>query len=66
MKCPHLQGRYLQSCKASRDVYVPSQFEYEEYCRHGRHTMCPLYFRSLSERAVTYAAPGNKMLSRVG
>ncbi len=46
MKCPYLQGQYLQSCVASREVYVPSEFEFREYCTHSGHKICPLYFRS--------------------
>ncbi len=64
MKCPHLQGKYLLSCKASRDVYVPSQFEFDEYCKQGRHTMCPLYFRALSNQEI--AVQEARLLSRVG
>ncbi len=46
MKCPHLQGEYLQSCKASKAVYVPSQFEFDEYCTQSIHTMCPFYSKA--------------------
>jgi hypothetical protein len=55
MKCPFLQGTYLLSCKASREVYVPSQFEFDEYCTHGRHTMCPFYFNAVYDRSFTVA-----------
>lgn len=46
MKCPYLQGTYLQSCKASREVYIPSEFEFKEYCTNNRHAICPLYYNS--------------------
>lgn len=41
--CPHLTGKYMKSCTVSKEVYVPSAFETEEYCTNGRHTMCPFY-----------------------
>lgn len=56
MKCPYLQGKYLQSCKASKDVYVPSQFEFSEYCTNSIHTMCPLYSTSLFNKKLSPAA----------
>ncbi len=46
MKCPYLQGKYVQSCAASKEVYVPSQFEFAEYCTHSGHKICPNYYRS--------------------
>ncbi len=44
-ECPHLTGKYMKSCTVSKEVYVPSAFETEEYRTHGRHTICPLYCR---------------------
>ncbi len=42
MKCSFLTGRYMYSCTVhQKEVYVPSQFELEEYCKSKRHTMCP-------------------------
>lgn len=42
MKCSFLTGRYMYSCTVhQKEVYVPSQFEIEEYCTSKRHTMCP-------------------------
>jgi hypothetical protein len=46
-KCPFLYGSYLLSCGSSRDVYVPSNFELEEYCSDNRHKICPLYVKSM-------------------
>ncbi len=46
MKCQYLQGTYLLLCKASRDVYIPSHFEFIEYCTHTRHAICPYFLRS--------------------
>jgi hypothetical protein len=43
MKCPFMTGIYLSSCSANKEVYVPSRFELEEYCRDSRHRMCPFY-----------------------
>jgi hypothetical protein len=64
MKCPYLQGNYLQSCKATREVYIPSRFEFDEYCTHRGHKMCPSYTRAIYEGnpAVT-TGRGNPVLS---
>jgi hypothetical protein len=43
MKCPFMTGIYLSSCRANKEVDVPSRFELEEYCRDSRHRMCPYY-----------------------
>ncbi len=45
MKCDFLRGMYLQSCKAGKNVYVPSSFELGEYCRSKRHKICPFYLK---------------------
>ncbi len=47
MKCPYLRGKYLKSCKASREVYIPSQFEFDEYCTHTGYKICPHYTKSI-------------------
>jgi hypothetical protein len=33
----------------SREVYVPSAFETEEYCTDSRYTLCPFYAKRQSE-----------------
>ncbi len=43
MKCHFLTGKYMLSCMADRAVYIPSIFELDEYCKSGRHKMCPFY-----------------------
>jgi hypothetical protein len=43
MTCAYLIGIYLKSCSATPDVYIPSAFEFNEYCRSVFHTLCPLY-----------------------
>jgi hypothetical protein len=44
MKCPYITGKYRLSCTAhgKAEVYVPSLFELEEYCKNTRHSRCPL------------------------
>ena len=43
MACQYLIGVYLKSCAATQDVYIPSIFEFNEYCRGAFHTLCPLF-----------------------
>jgi len=49
MKCPFLKGRYMFSCSARREVYVPSTFELGEYCRSTRCRVCPFYAAAQDE-----------------
>lgn len=49
MKCPFLKGNYLASCKADREVYVPTTFELREYCKTSQYLICPFYFRAKNE-----------------
>ncbi len=49
MECHFLSGRYMKYCIESRESYVPSAFELEEYCTTSRHTLCPLYCRRQAE-----------------
>ncbi len=44
MKCPNITGKYRLSCNAHEkaEIYVPSLFELEEYCKNSRHSRCPL------------------------
>ena len=36
MKCPYLTGNYMFSCAARSEVYIPSSFEFSEYCHSER------------------------------
>ncbi len=45
VKCPHLTGEKVQTCTESRQVYVPSLFELEEYCHTAKSARCPLRIR---------------------
>ncbi len=58
MKCPFVKGTYMYSCAASRDVYVPSEFELNEYCRSTRYTICPLYCRAAADGKFRFNAEG--------
>lgn len=45
MNCPFLAGKDMLSCAALKDVYVPSSFELDEYCKQTLHKMCRRYLR---------------------
>ena len=49
MQCPFITGKYMFSCKALKEVYVPSEFELGEYCRQSRHKICPFYCKSVAD-----------------
>lgn len=65
MKCCFFMGRFMMTCKANADVYVPSSFEIEEYCGNIRHKVCPLYSRArnLERRRIYSAGSGSIYLS---
>ena len=49
MKCPYMAGNYTFSCVARREVYVPSAFEFAEYCnceRYERFKVCSFYMEA--------------------
>jgi hypothetical protein len=43
MACPHLFGRYLQTCKSDFVMHIPSTLELDELCTTGRYQTCPFY-----------------------
>jgi hypothetical protein len=48
MKCAHLAfTRPKVCCEALKSLYVPSQFEIEEYCTRKEHRKCPFYLRGI-------------------
>jgi hypothetical protein len=48
MKCRHLVAcRNISSCSAIERPYVPSLFEFEEYCSTIDHRKCPFYLRGV-------------------
>jgi hypothetical protein len=63
MKCPYLQGKYLQSCKVSREVYIPSQYEFDAYCTHDGFKVCPFYTRSLYEGRSSFTEHSRQLVS---
>ncbi len=55
--CPYLTGNYMPSCKADLQVYIPSIYELEEYCKSVRHTLCPSYCLIDEEKKTEKARP---------
>ncbi len=49
-KCPFLAKR--KSCFAAADVYLPSYFQYLEYCRSHKFVMCPFYQMAANNSAL--------------
>jgi hypothetical protein len=47
MNCPHLKGKKIQTCRGNDNVYVPSIFELEEYCRTAKAVKCPLLYTKM-------------------
>ncbi len=54
MKCPFLKGDYVSSCKAIEEIYIPSQFEINEYCRSKNYNVCPLYRQYIDKIALKW------------
>ncbi len=69
MKCPFMKGTYMFSCSATRDVYVPSAFEFDEYCMSVRYTICPFFCKASPDGKLNFtglAPAGTKPASRPG
>lgn len=64
-KCLFFTGRFMMTCRARVNVYVPSSFEMREYCKTGRHKVCPFYSRarSLEQRQLFSAGSKSAFLS---
>jgi len=45
MKCPQLNHWSVAACKILDEIYVPSEFQLQEYCRSKKHKKCPFYAR---------------------
>ncbi len=63
MKCPYMTGTYMFSCVARKDVYIPSFFEFSEYCssvRYERFKVCPFYMERQIGSPVRPAAGGRQ------
>lgn len=63
MKCPYMTGNYMYSCSARREVYVPSTFEFSEYCaneRHESYKACSFYLETNFQRFAGAPQDGRK------
>ena len=63
MKCPYLAGTYFQWCQASKESYVPSQFEFNEYCTRDAYKVCPGYYKATSENVHEHAGNRERLVS---
>ncbi len=63
MFCPFLAGNYMFSCGALGDAYVQSYYELDEYCKHDRHKICPLYCQSEAEELSFWGLSMDKAYS---
>jgi predicted secreted acid phosphatase len=66
MKCPYLEGTYFQWCKASKESYIPSQFEFKEYCTNGGYKVCPGYYKAEYENKNEGAGKREHLVSNGG
>lgn len=56
MTCRFLTGKQVLACTVSKDVYVPSLSELDEYCRSVKSMLCPLRPRG-AESSQSIAPP---------
>ncbi len=45
IQCPFVTGINMLSCAAMKEVYIPSAYEVQEYCKNTLHTMCSRYLK---------------------
>ncbi len=43
MKCPYLKHMELPTCRAGNKMYIPTLFEFDDYCTTREHKKCPFY-----------------------
>jgi hypothetical protein len=63
MKCPYLAGNYMLSCAARREIYIPSTFEFAEYCNSERYEgfkVCSYYMEMYKGSQIKHTAESNK------
>ncbi len=60
MRCLLLRGKYMIFCTAVKEGYIPSTFELDEYCRHEKHRMCPLYRKAEQNGKFDFGADPEK------
>ncbi len=53
MVCPFLAGMYMFWCRAFKDPYIPTDFEFGEYCRQERYKICPLFCKSEADGKIS-------------
>ena len=41
VKCPHLIKWLTLACNAKANIYFPSAFQLQEYCKKTSHKKCP-------------------------
>jgi hypothetical protein len=46
MRCTFLEENYL-SCRAKKEVYVPSVLEFRQYCAGKQYQKCQVYFKTV-------------------
>lgn len=67
MKCPYVAGNYMLSCAARREVYIPSTFEFAEYCnseRYERFKVCSYYMEMYKGSQIKLCHDGEKYLQK--
>ncbi len=53
MKCPHLDRWVVATCTIGERVYVPSVFQFEEYCLTKDHKKCPFRVKDVRAKRET-------------
>jgi hypothetical protein len=43
-KCPHLMNWLNSVCSARKEIYTPTSFQVNIFCKSDRHQRCPFYF----------------------
>jgi hypothetical protein len=52
MKCPYLIKCVIPTCEACKDLYEPTVFVIQEYCKTKYHKKCPFYVRDESIKNI--------------
>lgn len=55
--CPNLVKKDTDRCVTVNDSYRPSAFQQREYCKGGRHKICPFFLGYQKRQEITEPEP---------
>ena len=51
VRCPHLIKWLTPACNAKANIYFPSDFQLQEYCKKKSHKKCPFLYNAAAKES---------------